>query len=215
MRAVRCSPGVDDAIDAKTRQSPVPGRMVSGVEDIQLEDILREFETMLDQLGFGAIVEQERRAAEGGRVVETTKEDRARSGGPAALRPEVGDVRRTPLTSVERIAMLIDLVEAAVGGTFAIEERVMAFAYENFPFSAEEGRMPTFGPAAAEGFEVTDDREWSLPDAEILESRRPYVRRVLADLEQLREVVGVKRDPVLVPTPNDRGDVDQRVYGWA
>jgi len=164
------------------------------VENSELEGLLGELESMLEELGYATLVEQEQRAAEGGRFVETTKEDRARAGGRRGTGPEVGDVRRIPFTPDERVAMLIDLVEAAVGGTFAIEERVQAFAYANFPLAAEEGRMPTFRPDAAEGFAVVDDRQWILPDRQTLESRRASVRQVLIDLEQLRQVVGVERD---------------------
>lgn len=186
------------------------------MEQSQLEDVLGELEAILEQLGYAPIVEQERRAAEGGRVVETTKEDRTRASVPSAMRPEVGDVRRAPLTPEERIAMLIDLVEGAVGGTFAIEEKVLNFALANFPVAAEEGRTPTFRPDAAEGFAVADDRQWSLPNRGELESRRQSVRQVLFDLEQLREAVGVRRDPTLLPEHDDPDTAaDQSVLGWA
>lgn len=185
------------------------------MEDHEIAGVLAELESILDRLGYSALVEQERRAAAAGRVVETTKEDRARSRGRRGSRPEVGDVRRTPLTAAERLAMLIDLVEAAVGGTFAIEERVLDFAYSNFPAAATEGRMPTFRPDVAEGFAVEDDRQWTLPDRPDLDTRRQTVREVLADLDQLRDVAGLDRDPVLIPESRGEADASQRILGWA
>ena len=196
------------------KRTPVSPK-VALVEEDEVNAILDQLEAVLEQLGYSAVVEQERRAAAAGRVVETTKEDRARSarGGPG--RPEVGDVRRTPLSARERLAMLIDLVEVAVGGTFAIEERVIAFAATNFADAVSEGRTPTFRPDSAEGFAIDDDRQWALPDREELERRREPVRQVLADLDQLRLAVGVERDPVLTPETVRGEDAGQRTLGWA
>lgn len=190
-------------------------RIVTTVEEDEVSRILDDLETILEELGYSAVVEQERRAAAAGRVVETTKEDRARYGTRGQGRPEIGDVRRTPLTARERLAMLLDLVEVAVGGTFSIEERVLDFALTHFAGSVSEGRTPTFRPDSAEGFAVADDRQWALPDREVLESRREHVRQVLNDLDELRNAVGVERDPILTPESPSRSEVESRILGWA
>ena len=78
---------------------------------------------------------------------------------------------------------------------------MQTFAYAKFSGHSSSGRMPTFRPDATEGFAVEDEREWALPGRDALESRRENVRRVLIDLDQLRAVVGVERNPVLIPEP--------------
>jgi hypothetical protein len=184
------------------------------MEQEELEQIVSGLEELLDRLGYSAIVEQERRAAAVGRFVETTKEDRKRSRGRGESIPEVGDVRRIALAPAERLSMLIDLTEVAVGGTFSIEERVLDFVGANFSSEASRGEMPTFSPGSIDDF-ADGGRQWTLPGREALEGRRERVRDVLRDLQELRETAGVERDPVLLPEPESRFGDDQRELGWA
>jgi hypothetical protein len=185
------------------------------VEEDELVQLLEEFEGLLEELGYTPIVEQERRAAVEGRPVETTKDDRSRSRASKSPRPEVGDVRRAPLSISERFAMLCDLVEVAVGSTFAIQERVLEFMEENFSIPTGQTPVATFRPDPEEGFALDDDRSWSLPSRALLETRRPDVRDVLTELQQLREAVGVERASVLALERDHQERRADLTLGWA
>jgi hypothetical protein len=198
-------------VDGERQPRPYRDR----VEENEVLEILGELESTLEELGYDSMVEQERRAAAEGRVIETTKEDRALFGKRGTLRPEVGDVRRTPLSADERLSMLIDLLDVAVGATFAIEERLLLFAEQNFPQSTSRGYLPTFRPDPEEGFAVDDDRVWALSARGDLAERRSAVRQVLTDLDQLREAVGVERDPILAADSNRQQELSNRTLGWA
>lgn len=180
----------------------------------ELRELLEEFERLLEELGYGAIVEQERRAAVEGRPVETTKADTSRARASKAERAEVGDVRRAPISLAERFAMLCDLLDVAVGSTFAIQERVLEFMEENFPTRQGQTPLPTFRPDPEEGFALDDDRLWSLPSRSLLEARRPNVRDVLTELQQLRDVVGVERADVLGLDRDRQGQRSDLTLGW-
>lgn len=185
------------------------------MEEAEVLEILVDLEQILIDLGYVSVVEQERRAAAAGRVIETTREDRARSAKGGIPRPEVGDVRRAPLSARERLSMLIDLVDVAVGATYAIEERVLNFAQSDFPMVEGQERLPTFRPDFAEGFEVEDERIWSLSSREMLVSRRDAVRQVLIDLQELRDSADVSRNVVLEADREHEDQVADRTLGWA
>lgn len=184
------------------------------MDETELAELLNGLERLLEDVGLGAIVEQERRAASEGRVVETTPEDvrRRRRGGSRA---EVGDVRLTALTASDRVAMLIDLLEVAVGGTFAITERVVEFADSDFVSVQGVSGPMTFAPDRAEGLTLEDDREWVLPATRELEERRPAVQQVLRDLVELRSIANVQRAAELEPSAEAVPVVADRVEAWA
>lgn len=184
------------------------------MEEGELADLLGSLEGLLEELGLGAVVEQERRAASEGRVVETTDADvrRRRKGAQPA---QAGDVRLAALSTRDRVAMLIDLLEVAVGGTFAITESVIDFASSDLVVEQGLSAETTFAPDRGEGLTPEDDREWSLPSRDELEDRRPAVQQVLRDLTALRSMVNVGRAPELMPSADARARVTDRVEGWA
>ena len=94
----------------------------------EVASLLNALEQGLIQLGLSSLVNQERISAVEGKVEEVTPDDVAElrrewslhsSGRPPGARD--GDVRIRPLEAGERLGILLDLVEVAVGGTYAIE----------------------------------------------------------------------------------------------
>lgn len=185
------------------------------MNESEMLDLLSELETLLAGLGLGAAVDQERAAAAEGRVV-VAREDYEPPGphrkGP---RPERGDVRLAAMSTADRVGMLLDMVEVAVGGTFAMTDRVRSFVDARFRSQDLAEPVMSFSPDLAEGFISEDTREWDLPGRGSLEARRHAVRDVLTDLEELREQVGVQRGRVLGERRDLRGSDAQRMLGWA
>jgi hypothetical protein len=128
------------------------------VDDIEVAELLESLEALLASLGLVSIVEQERTAASEGRVVETTRADLPPKRTRDQAQLAVGDFRRVPLSSRERLKILVDLAEVAVGATFAIEERVHDFVREYFANTDEEFPWTSFRSDRSEGFVLEDDR---------------------------------------------------------
>lgn len=180
------------------------------MDEAELVEFLAALEEALSAMGLTSLVEQERRAASEGTAVELTRADipKVRRGQPRA---EVGDVRFVPLSTSHRIAMLLDLVEVAVGGTFAISEQLLGFVESEFP---ELGAM-RFSSDVAEGLIPEDDRSWTLPERSALEARRADVQAVVQVVFALREATGVARAVELAPATESRAQTSNRVGGWA
>lgn len=192
----------------------------------ELASLLDSLEQGLIQYGLSSLVDQERISAVEGKAEELTAEDvtelrrdwsRRRMGRAPRLRAD--DVRTRPLTVGERLAELLDLVEAAVGGTYAIEMRL-----RNDIKAALDDEEATWGgeivfadPPESE-LSGTTPREWTLPDQSTLQQREAVVREVILRINQLREQAELPRNERLysVRPPEDGSSADFDMPGdWS
>lgn len=155
-----------------------------------MREFLRELEEVLRSAGLNSIVDHERLAATEGRTAD------ARS----------GDVRVVELTVQDRIGVLLDLLEAAVGGTFAIEGTLIGFAARN-----DVQEQIAFSPDRHEFSNVEDAQQWETGGRAALEERRADVRAVLQTIEAIRSATGHQRSATLEPI-RDQGN---EWGGWA
>ena len=187
------------------------------MDEEETAEILLSVERMLEIHGLSALVVQERMAAAEGRPVEVTRENIGRpSGGRKRLdEPAIGDVRREPVTNSERLANLLDLLEIAVGGTFALEERVLGMAEEMLHLEPSDQAAVSFAAPPEEMSMFGEDRQWFIPTLQDIEGRRESVGTALQIIDELRDQVGTTRSrwldvaSELAPTRSDR------VGGWA
>jgi hypothetical protein len=194
------------------------------VEEIQLAEILNSLERILSENGLAALVAQERLSAVEGKAEKPTIQEMAELGYAGSRwstgrRPRVRaeDVRLRPLTTGERLATLLDLIEAAVGGTYAIEMRLRndlkAALDENV---AWDGRVVFADPPESELSGVAPG-EWVLPDQRALQQRQGAVREVILLVNQLREQAELARsDRLHSDTPVGGTGVDDEIPGdWS
>lgn len=167
----------------------------------ELQAFLEGLEEVLTEAGLLSIVDQERQAAAEGRSVEEQGGRRGDSG-----------VQIAPLSFEDRVAMLLDLTEIAVGGTHVISTKLSDLASEEFNVYDEE-RLVQFSPSLTEGLRPEEATSWHLPDRGALADRQPAVQAVLDTLVEMREAAGLKRTPELEPRPNLREHA--REAGWA
>jgi hypothetical protein len=174
------------------------------VNDVELASLLNDLEQGLIAAGLSSLVNQERISTVEGTVEEVRREDanEPRSGWsqqrPGRVpRVKAGDVRIRPLAVAERLAELLDLVEAAVGGTYAVEVRLR----DDIKAALDEGEDWTGQILFADPPEsqpVTATRpEWSLPDQATLQEREAAVREVISLINQLRDQAEVPRSQQL------------------
>jgi hypothetical protein len=186
-----------------------PGRPASAtrpeglpnVNEDELASLLNALEQGLSINGLSSLVNQERISAVEGKVEEVTAQDiaelrnritRRNAGRAPGVRAD--DVRLRPLTVGERLAVLLDLVEAAVGGTYAIEMRLRtdlkaALDGDNGAWSGEvvfanppESELSGVGPG-----------EWVLPEQDASKQREAAVREVILLVNRLREQAELPR----------------------
>lgn len=167
----------------------------------ELHELLEELEGMLREVGLMSVVEQEQQAAAEGRSVEEQGGRRGESG-----------VQIAALSLEDRVAMLLDLIEVAVGGTQVISSHLSAWAGEEF-IGADVEHLVEFSPSLAEGLRPEDSESWALPDGEILAQRHQKVQGVLDTVAEIREVVGLERTGELAPRPSLYWQA--REVGWA
>ena len=192
------------------------------LEDDERLQLVVQLEEILIATGYGPLVDQHRNAVAEGRFVEVRAEDIEKSGRRARPnQPKVGDVRRVELSPEEQLSRLLDLVEVAVGGTLAIEERTLEMAREFT--DGDEVVAVVFLPDIAQGQgseQPTPDsspsvRElggWALePDS--LE-RRGAVAQVLETVHHVREVAGLDRARWLEPQVDRRTPGERTLGGW-
>jgi hypothetical protein len=182
-------------------------------------EILNSLERALSENGLSALVAQERLSAVEGRAEKPTTQEMeelryTRPGRSTGRSPRVRaeDVRLRPLTTGERLATLLDLVEAAVGGTYAIEIRL-----RNDLKSALDARDVTWDgqvvfadPAESELSGVAPG-EWVLPDQQALQQRQGAVREVISLVNRLREQAELTRSDRLhsdTPGADTGGDLE-------
>jgi PAS domain-containing protein len=196
------------------------------VDEDQLAQILNSLEQNLSEIGLSALVAQERLSAVEGKAEKPTAQEieelryswsRRGTGPQPRLRAE--DVRIRPLTPGERLATLLDLVEAAVGGTYAIEMRLrddLKAAIDTEDAAAWDGRVVFADPPESELAGVTPG-EWVLPGREELQLRQQAVREVIVLVNRLREQAQLTRsDWLRSDAPAAGTDVDVEIPGdWS
>jgi hypothetical protein len=179
------------------------------VTEEELADTLNTLERVLVDVGLSSLVGQEQVAAAEGKAEEPTTEDVeavrqewAERGVKRLSRPRAGDVRIRPLDTGERLAQLLDLLEIAIGGSYAIETHLRGdlksalddesdSAATDFRSDRWNGQI-IFTDPAEDASTVAGLEEWSLPEQRSLQQREPAVRQVISLINQLRDSIGVR-----------------------
>jgi len=193
----------------------IQGERVAQVTEDELRSLLSGLEQGLAGTDLSSLVDQERIAAAEGKAEEPTAEDiedvrqeRALRGLKRTSGPRSGDVRVRPLDTSERLAHLLDLLEVAIGGSYAIETHLRqdlktALGESSAAQTVDEQAVHewngqvVFAVPAESGIEVSDQPEWSLPDQATLERREAVVRRVILLINQIRSEAGLPRSDYL------------------
>lgn len=168
----------------------------------ELASLLGTLEQGLIQVGLSSLVNQERIVASEGKAEELTTGDvaqlhrewsRQRRGPTSSAK--VGDVRVRPLGTAEQLAELLDLVEVAVGGTYAIEVRLrddLKAALGDDDEHNWDGQVVFVDPVESAPLGASP-QEWALPDQLALEQRASSVREVIVLINQLRDQAELPR----------------------
>jgi hypothetical protein len=165
------------------------------VNEDELVSMLNTLELSLIQIGMSSLVTQERISAVEGRAEKLTAQDIAafrgewsRQGTGKSLRIRTDDVRVRRLTAGERLAELLDLIEAAVGGTYAIETRLRNYVKSALDIHGDtwSGQVVFADPPESEVTGATPG-ERTLPDESTLQEREAAVREAISLVNQLRE----------------------------
>jgi hypothetical protein len=192
----------------------------------ELASLLNTLEQGLNQVGLSSLVNQERISTVEGKAEHLTAQDMtelfpewSRRGLGKAPRVRADDVRIRPLTVGERLAELLDLVEAAVGGSYAIESHLREEIKSalNVDDGSWGGQVVFTDPPESE-LSGTSQREWSLPDQSVLQQRGAAVREVILLINQLREQTELPRSERLhgVTSPRAGNDTDLDIPGdWS
>jgi hypothetical protein len=166
----------------------------------ELANLLSALEQGLIQVGLSSLVNQGRISAVEGTVEEVTPEDveelrRQWSQHSSGRIPGAGDgdIRVRPLGVSERLAMLLDLVEVAVGGTYAIEVNLR----DDLKAALDEGEnwngQVIFADPPESQPTTALRPEWELPDQATLQQREAAVRDVILLINQLRDQAELPR----------------------
>jgi hypothetical protein len=171
------------------------------VNEEELANLLSTLEQGLLRVGLSSLVDQERIVASEGRTEELTtgevaelhREWSRQRRGPAS-RAKVGDVRVRPLGTGEQLAELLDLVEVAVGGTYAIEVRLRGDLKAALDSDDDlwNGQV-VFATPPESVLSGTSSQEWILPDQPTLQRRASAVREAILLINQLRELAQLPR----------------------
>lgn len=185
----------------------------------ELASLLDELEQGLNQAGLSSLVDQERTSAVEGKAEELTdrgvadlRHEWSEQGRGRAPRVRADDVRTRPLTVGERLSELLDLLEAAVGGSYAIEMRLRNDI--KTALSADEGiwsGQVIFADPPESELGPASQREWFLPDQSELAQRGPAVREVVSLINRLRDQAELPRSELLqsMTAPDaDSSDLD-------
>jgi hypothetical protein len=192
------------------------------VNEEEMVNLLSALEQGLIQVGLASLVDQERIVASEGRAEELTTGDvaelhrewsRQRRGPTSSAK--AGDVRVRPLGTAERLAELLDLVEVAVGGTYAIEVRLrdnLKVALDDDEHSWD-GQITFVDPVESAPL-AASSQQWTLPDQPTLEQRASSVREVIMLINQLRDQAELLRSDQLQSVPElDNSNNDLAVPG--
>jgi hypothetical protein len=183
------------------------------VNDDELASLLNSLEDRLGPVGLSSLVNQERILASEGIIEEVTHAEAAelrlnwsRSRTGRAPSVNAGDVRIRPLGVRERLAELLDLLEIAIGGSYAIEVHLR----DDLKASSDEDLLPwngqvVFANPPESALVTTEGHEWTLPDQSTLQQREAAVRQVVSLINQIREVAELPRSETLhtVTASND------------
>lgn len=184
------------------------------MDEGEIANLLDELEQGLTQAGFSSLVNQERIAALEGKVEGVTDQEFAglrhewsQRGLGRPPRARADDVRIRPLTVRERLAELLDLLEAAVGGTYAIETHLRddlknALGSDS---AAWNGQILFANPTESE-LGPLEQREWAVPEQSTLTRRAASVREVILTINQLRQRAELSRSDRLQGVGPDGGD---------
>ena len=176
--------------------------------------------------GLSSLVIQERISAVEGKAekpsvqdIAELRDDWSRRGIGRTPRARADDVRIRPLTVSERLAELLDLVEVAVGGTYAIEMRLRddLKAGLDAETGSWDGRVVFADPPESELSDTTTG-EWMLPDQSELRQREAAVREVILLVNRLREQAELPRSERLhsITTVDDDSSGDSDTSGdWS
>lgn len=193
------------------------------MQDEELLQLAGQLEEVLVNTGYQPLVDQHRNAVEDGRFVEVRSEDIQRDGRRVRPdQPKAGDVRRLDLTPAEQLSNLLDLIEVAVGGSLATEERTLQMAQE-FVESGHSVVTVTFAPDVTQEVApnisnqrpnaIADDLGgWTLSPENM--RRRGAVNAVMETIQSLREVAGLERAQWLEPQVEQRAPDDRAPGGW-
>jgi hypothetical protein len=192
------------------------------VDESELSGLLDTLERSLAQTALSSLVDQERVAAAEGTIVELTEDQVAEVRRQWSALPgraphvEVGEIRTRPLTSAERLAGLLDLLETSIGGSYAIEAHLRddIKAALDPEISNWTGGIIFAAPPGAAG--VAD--RWELPDQSVLHQRAHAVSEVILLIDQLREQAGLMRSSRLAAVTDqdpDRGDRQPVPGDWS
>jgi hypothetical protein len=177
------------------------GGVFAGMNEDELASLLNALEQGLSNVGLSSLVTQERISAVEGKAEKPSAQDLAElqddwfgRGIRRTPRARADDVRIRTLTVGERLAELLDLIEVATGGTYAIEMRLRddlkaGLDAEN---SSWDGGVVFADPPESELSETTTG-EWALPDQSVLRQREAAVRAVIVLVNQLREQTELPR----------------------
>jgi hypothetical protein len=187
----------------------------------ELASLLGTLEEGLIEVGLSSLVNQERISAVEGKTETLTSQDmagllgeRPRRDMGRAPRVRADDVRIRPLTVGERLAELLDLVEVAVGGSYAIEIRLrddLKAALDEGAHTNEWSGQVVFADPPESELSGGSRQEWALPDQSTLQQRGASVREVILLINQLREQAELPRSERLhgVPTPDaDKAELE-------
>jgi hypothetical protein len=170
------------------------------MNDDELANLLNDLEEVLIQVGLSSLVNQEHISAVEGKVEKVTPEDVeelrpqwSQHSSGRVPRAREDDVRVRPLDAGERLAMLLDLVEGAVGGTYAIEVHLRDDIKEALDEGENwNGQVIFVDPPESQP--VTAVRpDWELPDQATLRQREAAVRDVISLINHLRDQAGLPR----------------------
>jgi hypothetical protein len=171
------------------------------VDEGEIANLLDGLEQGLIRVGLSSLVNQERIAAREGKVEGVTDQDLAefhdqwsRQGLRRPPRARVDDVRARQLTVRERLAVLFDLLEAAVGGIYAIEASLRDDVKSTLAAdgNAWNGQIVFADPPESE-LSLLRQQEWVVPDITALTRRAASVRAVILTINRMREQAELSR----------------------
>jgi hypothetical protein len=170
------------------------------MNDDELTNLLNDLEEVLIQVGLSSLVDQERISGLEGRVEKVTSEDVeelrtqwSQHSSGRVPRAREDDVRVRPLDVGERLAMLLDLVEVAVGGTYAIEVHLRDDIKEPLDESENWNSRVIFADPPESQPITAVGPEWELPDQATLQQREAAVRDVISLINLLRDQAELPR----------------------
>ena len=170
------------------------------VTDDEVVELLRALEALAIQVGLDGLVEQERATARAGQITEF--QQGGRNGAPETVAPRKGEFRIEQVGPHQRLATLLDLLEAAVVGADLTEKAVLAAAHDFVERGSVETAEVTFDVPSESSDLLTQEEGLGIDDPEptrrVLSSLRSMDREaaiveVVSVIRELREQAGLAR----------------------